>query len=126
MYYTDYQEFIGEVRSMYQIIKKADNGWEVHETKGIGTISLVKYSADHQDINKLIEVLLLLYKSKVVEGPVDMNMAMRDEYLQELSIGEKQFIINLDFWETLIFYPKHEEGNSYVMKVFAKLATGTN
>lgn len=111
---------------MYQIIKKADNGWEVHGAEGIGKISLVKYSANHQDINKLMEALQLLYKSKVVEASVDMNMAMQDEYLQELSIGEHQFIINLDFWETFVFYPKQKEGNSYVMEVFDKLAAGTD
>ncbi|MBU5484311.1 hypothetical protein KQI86_08220 [Clostridium sp. MSJ-11] len=111
---------------MYKIIKKANNGWEVHEVVGIDTISLVKYSANHHDINKLIEALRLLYKNKVVEGSIDMNLAMQDEYLQDLSIGANQFIINLDFWQTFVFYPKQKEGNSYVMKVFNKLATDTN
>ncbi|WP_252222963.1 MULTISPECIES: hypothetical protein [unclassified Clostridium] len=55
-----------------------------------------------------------------------MNLAMQDEYLQEFSIGEYQFIINLDFWETFIFYSKQKDGNSYVMKVFDKLAIDTN
>jgi len=106
---------------MYKIIKKANNGWKVHEVVGIDTISLVKYSANHHDINKLIEALRLLYKNKVVEGSVDMKLAMQDEYLQDLSIEAYHFIINLDFWETFVFYPKQKEGNSYVMKVFDKL-----
>ncbi|WP_252249234.1 hypothetical protein [Clostridium sp. VAP23] len=111
---------------MYKIIKKANNGWEVHKVAGSDTISIVKYSANHQDINKLIVVLQFLYKNKVLEGSIDMNLAMQDEYLQEFSIGEYQFIINLDFWETFIFYSKQKDGNSYVMKVFDKLAIDTN
>lgn len=103
---------------MYTNIKKADNGWEVHETAGMDTISLIKYGADHLDINKLKETLHLLYKNQVAEGPIDMKLAMQDEYLQDLSIGEHQFIIHLDFWETFIFYPKQKEGNVYVMEVF--------
>jgi hypothetical protein len=110
---------------MYKIIKKSINGWEVHNTVEIDTISLVKYSANHHDINQLIEALRLLYKNKVVEGSIDMNLAMQDEYLQNLSIGEYQFIINLDFWETFVFYPKQKEGNSYIMEVFGKLAMDT-
>ncbi|WP_252217457.1 hypothetical protein [Clostridium sp. VAP41] len=55
-----------------------------------------------------------------------MNLAMQDEYLQEFSIGEYQFIINLDFWETFIFYSNQKDGNSYVMKVFDKLAIDAN
>ena len=105
---------------MYKIIKKANNGWEVHKVAGSDTISIVKYSANHQDINKLIEVLQFL------EGSIDMNLAMQDEYLQEFSIGEYQFIINLDFWETFIFYSNQKDGNSYVMKVFDKLAIDAN
>lgn len=110
---------------MYKKIKKANNGWELHATVGIDTFSLVKYSANHQDINKVIETLRLIYKSKVVEGPIDINLAMQDEYLQDVSIGEHQFIINLDIWETFVFYPKQKEGNSYIIKAFDKLAKDT-
>lgn len=111
---------------MYKVSKKSNNGWEVHKAVGSDTISLVKYNANHGDINKLMEALRLLYGNKVVEGSIDMNRTMQDEYLQDLSVGAYQFIINLDFWETFIFYPKQKEGNSYVMKVFYKLAVDTN
>ncbi|QAA32267.1 hypothetical protein [Clostridium manihotivorum] len=111
---------------MYKIIKQANNGWEIHEVPGFSTIALVKYEANHQDINKIIKILRALYNDKVVEGPIDMNMAMRDEYLQPLSVGEYDFIINLDFWENLVFDPKQEGGNSYVWSLFQKLAIETD
>jgi hypothetical protein len=111
---------------MYNIIKQANNGWEIHQVPGVSTIALVKYNANHQDINVIMETLRHLYNDKVVEGSIDINMAMREEYLQGLSIEGYDFIINLDFWETLIFDPKQEVGNSYVLRLFDKLAIETD
>lgn len=39
-------KFVDDERNMYKIIKKANNGWEVHRSLENDIISLVKYSTN--------------------------------------------------------------------------------